>query len=97
MLATKLNDSINFTKATEEDLLDLLTICGNALTQMKANGYHEMDFLHAVEWSYCIQDSFETIKETQEFLETGLTRPEWAQLAQWCGQELQFRYNQEDN
>lgn len=97
MLATKIEKHINFSKASEEDLLDLLTICGNALTQMKANDYHEYDFLHSIEWSDCIQDGFSTIRETQKFLETGLTRPEWAQLCHWCSQELQFRYNQEDS
>lgn len=97
MLFTKIDKHINFIRATEEDLLDLIIVCSNALKQCKANGYHEYDFLHAVEWSDCIQDSFETIRETQDLLETGLTRPEWAQLAQWVSQELQFRYNQEDN
>ena len=96
MLATKIEKHINFSKASEEDLLDLLTICGNALTQCKANGYHEYDFLHAVEWSDCIQEGFSTIRETQEFVETALTRPEWAQLCHWCRQELHFRYTQED-
>jgi tRNA A37 threonylcarbamoyladenosine biosynthesis protein TsaE len=97
MLATKIEKHINFSKASEEDLLDLLTVCSNALTQMKVNDYHEYDFLHAVEWSDLMQDCFETIKETQEFLEIGLTRSEWAQLCHWCSQELQFRYTQEDN
>lgn len=97
MLAKKIEKHINFTKCSEEDLLDLLTICDNALVQLKAQFCHEMDFQNAIGYSDLLQDEFTTIKETQEFLETGLTRTEWAQLAHRCSQELQFRYNQEDN
>ena len=92
MLATKIEKHIIFSKLTEEDLIDLLTICGKALVQCKANDYHEIDFQTAVEWSDCIQDSFSSIKETEALMQTGLTRNEWSQLTQYLGQELQFRY-----
>lgn len=88
-LPEKLKQFIEPANLTPADCLDLLSIASNALQQCYSQDYSEMSFGFACEWSKCLQDSFYSIRESDGFVETGLTPKEWSELAQFAGE----RYN----
>ncbi|MCT7970275.1 hypothetical protein NG799_28570 [Laspinema sp. D1] len=83
-LPQQLESFITPEKLTYTDCLDLLMIASNALKQCHSQGYASMDILNASEWSDCLNDVFEGIAETDEFLDATLTVEDWSNLAQFA-------------
>ena len=81
-LPNKLAPFIQLDNLCYEDKLDLLIVATQALKQCHSNSHCEIDVLNALENSDCMQDAFEGITETDEFLEVTLTEVEWIQFSQ---------------